>query len=186
MPKNELQNETRRDLCDFAPFEYEYQRDRCQATTAALMRRRYAEAFEPGCSGGELTAQLARFCVHITATDAAPSAVARARQRCAHLRNVDIHCADLATHQLAGGFDLIVLSECGHYFSPPQLIRVAKTLADSLVQGGELVAVHWLGGGHGHRLHADAVHSLLLGNLSLQWVKGDRRSGFRIDSWMRL
>jgi trans-aconitate methyltransferase len=138
-PKNELQNETRRDLCNFAPSEYEYERDRCQATTAALMRRRYAEAFEPGCSSGELTAQLARFCVHITATDAAPSAVARARQRCAQL-----------------------------------------------VQGGELVAVHWLGGGHGDRLHADAVHSLLLGNLSLQWVKGERRSGFRIDSWMRL
>jgi len=150
------------------------------------MRRRYKAAYEPGCSSGELTAQLARLCAQVTATDAAPSAVARARQRCAHLQNVDIHCAEVAAHLREARFDLIVLSECGYYFSPPELTRIAKLLSDSLAQGGELVAVHWLGSGQGHLLHGDAVHSLLLGNLSLQWVKGDRRSGFRIDSWMRL
>jgi trans-aconitate methyltransferase len=164
----------------------EYERDRCQTIMAALARRYYAEAYEPGCSSGELTAQLARVCARVTATDIAPSAVTRARRRCAHLHNVNIYRADIAEPEPPGGFDLIVLSERGYYFAPSDLIRVALKLCDSLASGGELVAVHWLGTSQDHVLHGDAVHSLLLANLPLQWLKGDRQRGFRMDSWLRL
>jgi SAM-dependent methyltransferase len=169
------------DSWNFAAFEYE--RDRYQTTLATLARRSYGNAYERGCSMGELTAQLARLCSHVTATDSAPSAVARTRQRCAHLQNVDIYCADAAALPPEGPFELIVLNEIGYYLSPPELIRIAATIAGCLAPGGEVVAVHWLGGNRGHVLHGDAVHSLLLANIPLQWVKGDRRNGFRVDSW---
>jgi trans-aconitate methyltransferase len=180
----ENRNRQPSDISRFSTAEYE--RDRCQTTMAALARRYYAEAYEPKCSSGELTAQLARVCAHVTATDIAPSAVARARQRCAHLHNVNIYRADIAQHEPVGGFDLIVLSERGYYFAPSDLIRAALKLCDSLASGGELVAVHWLGIGQDHVLHGDAVHSLLLANLPLQWLKGDRQRGFRMDSWLRI
>jgi SAM-dependent methyltransferase len=164
----------------------EYERDRYQTIMATLARRRYAEAYEPGCCSGELTVQLARICTRVTATDIATAAVARARQRCAHLQNVDIRRAELAAHQPPGRFDLIVVSECGHYFAASDLISVVRQMSESVAPGGEFVAVHSLGSGPDHVLHGDAVHSLLLANLPLQWIKGDRDCGFRIDSWRRM
>jgi protein-L-isoaspartate O-methyltransferase len=171
------------DPWNFATSEYE--RTRYQTILAALIRRRYASAFEPGCSIGVLTAELAGLCDRVTATDIAPSAVARARQHCAHLRHVDIRCADLATHPESGPFDLIVVSEIGYYFSQYDLIRIGAALAQSLSRGGELIAAHWLGNSPDHVLHGDQVHHLLRANLPLEWVKGDRADGVRVDSWLR-
>ncbi len=171
------------DPWQFASSEYE--RGRYRTIMAALTRRSYARAYEPGCSIGVLTAELARICTHVTATDIAPSAVARARERCAHLNNVEIHCADLAGPLEGGPVDLIVLSEIGYYFSSAALVRIATDLAQRLSQGGELIAAHWLGSSPDHVLHGDTVHDLLLAKLPLRWVKGERHSGFRVDSWVR-
>lgn len=57
----------------------EHERFLHQSTMAALSCKSYAHAFEPGCSTGELTAQLARVCDRVSATDISLSAVARAR-----------------------------------------------------------------------------------------------------------
>ena len=168
---------------NFAASEYE--RDRYQATLGGLLRGSYKSAFEPGCLMGELTVQLAQFCERVVAIDIAPSAVARARQRCAGLSHVEIYRADPATHRPVGPFDLIVLSELGYYFSPRQLLEFALPLASQLAPGGELVAVHWLGADKDRLMHGDAVHSLLLAHLPLEWIQGDRDGGFRIDTWIR-
>jgi len=50
----------REDPWEFASSQYE--RDRYATIVRALNNRRYQYAFEPGCSIGILTAQLARFC----------------------------------------------------------------------------------------------------------------------------
>jgi SAM-dependent methyltransferase len=161
----------------------EYERFRHQSTIGALSRKAYAHAFEPGCSTGELTAQLARVCDWVSATDVSQAAVARARARCSHWRNVDIQCADVRTHLPAKPVDLIVFSEMGQYLSAPELVRVARSLASRMVYGGEFVAVHWLNREPDHILHADAVHCQLLANLPMRWLKGERHAGLRIDSW---
>jgi SAM-dependent methyltransferase len=161
----------------------EHERFRQQSTMGALSRKAYTHAFEPGCSTGELTAQLARVCDWVSATDVSQGAVARARVRCSHWRNVDIRCADVRTHLPAEPVDLIVFSEMGQYFSAPELVRVACSLAGRMVQGGEFVAVHWLNRGPDQVLHADAVHCQLLAYLPLRWLKGERYVGLRIDSW---
>jgi protein-L-isoaspartate O-methyltransferase len=148
-----------------------------------LLRNSYGRACEPGCSVGELTAQLATVCDEVIAFDIAPSAVAQAQKRCAELKNVEISCADVASRQPSGLFDLIIFSEIGYYFDFPQLEHISRSLACRLTPGGEFVAAHWLGHSADHVLHGDEVHRALLANLPLQWVKGARYAGFRIDSW---
>jgi len=161
----------------------EYDRFRYQSTMGALSRKSYAHAFEPGCASGELTSLLARVCDRVSAIDISKASVLRARMRCAHWKNVDIHQADVRTHQLANPADLILFSELGYYFSAADLVRTACSLARRLAKGGEFVAVHWLTLGVDHLLHADAVHCQLLAHLPLLWLRGERYGGLRIDSW---
>lgn len=171
------------DPWDFANSEYE--RSRYQTTIAALGRGAYGRAFEPACSVGELTARLAPLCDQVIATDIAPSAVRRARQRCQTLTNVEVFQADLATGSPPGPFDLIVFSEVGYYFDNMLLRHIVLELEGKLALGGEMVAVHWLGHSGDHVLDGDTVHELLRQSLSLEWIKGARHAGFRIDSWAR-
>jgi protein-L-isoaspartate O-methyltransferase len=171
------------DPWDFSTSAYE--RSRYQATIASLTRASYRRAFEPACSVGELTARLAPLCREVIATDIARSAVLRARRRCAAFANVRVSHADLARGSPPGPFDLIVFSEVGYYFERSTLLAIAAELEARLDRGGELVAVHWLGHSPDHVLHGDTVHDLLAGCLSLEWLKGGRHEGFRIDTWGR-
>ncbi len=161
-----------------------YERDRYARTLAALSRERYGAAFEPGCSVGVLTAQLALRCDALLATDVAPTAVAQARRRCAGLSNVELRCEALDEHLPPRRFDLVVFSEIGYYFGPERLLRLIRALPSRLGPGGEFVAVHWLGHSPDHALHGDDVHALLLANLELRHRHAERRAGFRLDTWV--
>jgi trans-aconitate methyltransferase len=164
-----------------------YERRRYALTLRALGRPRYERAYEPGCSIGEFTVLLAERCDELLASDFAPSAVARARRRCADHPQVQVRCADVAHESPEGRFDLIVFSELGYYFERPELMRIAQNLAGHLVGGGELIAVHWLGASADHRLHGDVVHEALRACLPLQWICGERHEeSFRIDRWRRV
>jgi cyclopropane fatty-acyl-phospholipid synthase-like methyltransferase len=165
-----------------------YERERYAATLKSLQSDRYAAAFEPGCSVGELTALLAARCDRLLAIDVAPSAIARARARCAHLPQVELRCADVWADVWefpAPSFDLIVFSEIGYYVEPLELARFASTVPARLAAQGEFVAVHWLGHSKDHCLHGDAVHDILLERLPLRWIGGSAHPGFRIDTWRK-
>jgi trans-aconitate methyltransferase len=162
-----------------------YERERYEITLKALTRDGYANAFEPGCSIGELTALLATRCDRLLATDVSPTAVEKARQRCAEYDNVRIKCADLRTASLNAPLDLVVLSEVAYYFPVQQLEAIANRLAAALGVGGTLLAVHWLGESVDHILHGDEAHEVLLRALPLQHVTAQRHPGFRIDTWVR-
>jgi protein-L-isoaspartate O-methyltransferase len=164
----------------------EYERARQDAVLAALERRGYERAFEPGCSTGLLTLRLARICGHVTATEVAGPVVACARQRCAHLSNVEIRHADLVSERVEGPFDLIVLCEIGYFSSTPELLRLAAALMRSLAQGGELIVGHWLGAGSDQRWHAEAVHAMLAANLPMRRRRRESCPRFRVDSWLRI
>jgi protein-L-isoaspartate O-methyltransferase len=161
-----------------------YERDRNQAAIESLGSTAYESGFEPGCALGELTAQLARICDRLLATDVAASAVQLARRRCAAFKNVAIQCTDVSAYQPPGPFDLIVFNEIGCSYRPAELIRISIALAATLASGGELMAVHGLD--RHHALHGDAVHSLLGRHLPLEWAAGMRHGGFRIDHWVRV
>jgi SAM-dependent methyltransferase len=184
-PAEDFEQRYQRHIDPWNFSESPYERQRYLVTLAALLRPRYRHAFEPGCSVGELTAQLAARCDRVSATDIAPTAVARARARCGHLDNVQFECTDLAGDRPEGTFDLIVFSELGYYFDATDLARIVVALARSLTSDGEFIAVHWLGASPDHVLHGDTVHDVLRTHLPLSWVRGERHPGFRIDTWQR-
>lgn len=162
-----------------------YEKHRYDTILDSLQRAAYDTAFEPGCSIGALTARLARRCRRVLATDIAPTAVRRARQRCRNFANVVVRLADGPTHLPDEPLDLVVFSEIGYYFDIAALNRYASQLAGRLVPGGEFIAVHWLGSSPDHVLHGDAVHDSLRATLALSRISGVRHDGFRIDSWVR-
>jgi len=159
--------------------------NRYRALLKSLTLTRYSRAFEPGCSIGVFTAQLAGRCDFVLATDVSPHALDLARQRCGNYVNVEFEQRDLAQEVPAGPFDLIVVSEIGYYFTAPRLVRIATALTASLAPGGELIAAHWPGASHDHVLDGDEVHATLLQALPLRHVTSARHPGLRVDGWLR-
>jgi SAM-dependent methyltransferase len=120
-----------------------YERRKYALTLALLPMERYRDAFEPGCSVGVLTRQLAMRCDRLLACDAAAAAAGSAAQRCAGLGHVRVERRQLPREWPADRFDLIVLSELLYYFGENDLRRVLDLAAGALRPGGTLVAVHW-------------------------------------------
>jgi SAM-dependent methyltransferase len=171
----------REDPWEFASSQYEH--DRYSATLRALADKRYHRAFEPGCSIGILTAQLARLCGCVDAMDISPTAVARARARCESLPNVRISSGSLPEMIPSGKFDLVVFSEIGYYFTEPQLHFIATKLVKQMSTEGTFLAVHWLGSSSDHLLHGDRVHDVLKATFNCEPVQSERYPGFRLDRW---
>jgi 2-polyprenyl-3-methyl-5-hydroxy-6-metoxy-1,4-benzoquinol methylase len=131
------------------PWRYRdspYEAAKRHATLAALGRQRYRTGFEVGCSIGILTRGLARRCSRLLAVDCADAALATARQSCRGLPHVRFHQAVLPRDWPRGQrFDLIIYSEVLYYMGAPDLARLARRSAASLLPGGEVVLVNWTG-----------------------------------------
>ncbi len=162
-----------------------YERGRYDAIIAALAHRRYQRAFEPGCSVGVLTKRLAAICDAVDAIDFSPTAVKRARERCADLSNVVVVCASIAHCGPFQGCDLIVLSEMGYYFSPREWRETVAEMLLSLKPRGTVLATHWLGSSTDHRISGDQVHEILQANALLSLEDSERNEAFRLDRWVR-
>jgi SAM-dependent methyltransferase len=120
-----------------------YERRKYAVTLALLPSERYRDAFEPGCSIGVLTGQLARRCDRLLSCDAAAAAADAAAQRNAAHPNVRVEQRLLPRDWPAGRFDLIVFSELLYYFGEDDLRDVLRLAAGALQPGGTLIAVHW-------------------------------------------
>jgi SAM-dependent methyltransferase len=172
----------------YDPWQFassDYERGRYEAVLSLLRRARYRSAFEPGCSIGELTALLAPRCDQLLAIDVAPTAIARARDRCREFPNVQFLMADLEQFEPHRAFDLIVLSEIGYYFDRPRLEAILRRLASTLSEDGELLSCHWLGHSTDHAQHAEDVHEACLIALPLKHLRSSLQSHYRIDTWVR-
>jgi SAM-dependent methyltransferase len=162
-----------------------YEQRRYDVTVACLPAARYRSAFEPGCAIGELTRRLAARCDSVTALDAAPTAVALARERCRGLPNVEIGVGELPDDWPAGGFDLVMLSELGYYFELDALADLRDRAIGSLEAAGTLMAVHWRGASDVHVLSGDAVHRCLAEGQGLQHLAHYQEDDFLLDVWAR-
>jgi len=174
---------TNSDPWNFASSEYELRR--YQTILNALGGNRFEHAFEPGCSIGVLTEQLAARCDRVDAIDISPRAVELTKARCRNLTNVHIACGSLLHHTLAGTFDLIMFCEIGYYFHEVDLRRIVLRLSDSMKSGATMLAAHWLGSSPDHVLSGDDVHGILGDTESLMHRYAERHSGFRLDRWSR-
>jgi SAM-dependent methyltransferase len=174
------------DPWSFASSEYE--RKRYATILNFVPDGCFRRVFEPGCSIGELTAQLAQRCGFVTAIDIAEAAIETARRRCSDFDNVDVHQGSLLDDIPSGPFDLVVLSEIGYYFPKSQLIDIGSTLAARIDRPGQLLAVHWTGVSPDHLLGGDHVHDILREHLPMEHVhgeshRGDGPDGFVLDIW---
>ncbi len=171
------------DPWDFASSSYEL--GRYDTITAALAHRRYRRAFEPGCSVGVLTERLSRLCDVVEAIDFSPTAVRRARERCAYLPNVTILCASIADRISLEDCDLIVLSEMGYYLCLEEWRETVARLLSPMKPGGTVLATHWLGTSADHRISGDQVHEILEASPLLCLQHSERNEAFRLNRWIR-
>lgn len=170
------------------PWHFEtspYEHAKYADTLAALPAAHYPRAFEIGCSLGVLTAQLAPRCGHLLSVDVSEAALARARQLCAGLPQVELRHMVVPEEFPAGQFELILLSEVGYYWDLPTLQRAADLMVQALPPDGQLLLVHWTPVVHDYPLTGDEVHTYFLGLCAddgpLRHCHGHRRETYRLD-----
>ncbi len=141
-----------------------YEQRKYAITLGLLPHRRYRHGFEPGCSIGTLTAQLAQRCDHLTAVDVAEAALrsAQARLREAGCRErVTLIRSSLDSPWPPGPFDLLVLSEVAYYLEPETLAEVLRRECPRLAPGANIVAAHWRHPVVDYPLTGDAAHGII-------------------------
>ena len=144
-----------------------YEARKYALSLALLPAQRYGDAFEPGCSIGVLTEQLARRCDRLLACDAIPDAVASAQSRVAGVAGLRVERRVIPGQWPPGSFDLIVFSELLYYFAGDDLDRVLGLGTGALRPGGHLLAVHWRHPAPDHPRTGDEVHEVLAGHAGL-------------------
>lgn len=171
------------------PWAFEtsdYEAAKYAHTLASLPPGPIPSALEVGCSIGVLTAMLAPRCVELLAVDVSEVALARARARCADLRQVRFERRVLPAEFPRGRFDLVMLSEVVYYWDRSDVERLAARLAEATGPGALLLLVHYtdptdypLGGD-------EAVEALraALGD-RVEEVRAERRPRYRLDLWRR-
>lgn len=123
----------------------EYERAKYAATVASLPKPTYRAGLEIGCSIGVLTAQFADRCGTLVSTDVVQSALDSARDVCRDKSNVTFLLSVAPEEWPEGKYDLIVLSEVLCFFDQDDLARMVARVESSLLPGGDVLIVNWLG-----------------------------------------
>jgi SAM-dependent methyltransferase len=161
-----------------------YETRKYDLTVAALQRPRYARAFEPGCATGLLTERLATRCAVLIAADRHPRALRVTRDRTAE-HGVDVRLGSIPDDWPDGRFDLVVLSEVLYYLPRTGVAAAVERAAESLVPGGELVAVHYRLPVAEHVLGGDEVHEIIRSSAAFTRSSNHVEDAFRLEGFVR-
>ena len=160
-----------------------YEARKRSLTLAALPEARYGSVFEPGCSIGLLTAELAARSGRVLAMD--PSAAALETARTSLPGHVDLARGTVPDDWPAGHWDLVVVSEVAYYLDRPACEDLAGRAAAS---AGDLLAVHWRHRVPDYPLSGDEAHAVL-GAAALAAgmtpVVTHVEDDFRLDVWSK-
>lgn len=171
---------------DADPWQFEtsaYETAKYDVTLATLPVERFASALEIGCSIGVLTARLAPRCDELLALDVSEQALDQARQRCREMSHVQFEKGRVPQDWRDGRFDLIMLSEVLYYLDRDDLDRLATRVGLSLVSGGAIMMVHWLGETD-YPLSGDVAvehFTSRLGRRPVRMVRQAREPEYRLD-----
>ena len=159
-----------------------YERAKYTLTLNAMPKPRYRSALEVGCSIGVLTRSLASRCDAVVAIDAAQTALAEARRRCADLPDVRFEQMFVPKQWPDGQFELILLSEVIYYLSREDVARLTSRVTRSLSTGGSVILVHWTGPTD-YPLSGDEAVALFIERAGSACVveRADRYAEFRVD-----
>jgi trans-aconitate methyltransferase len=138
-----------------------YERAKYAVTLAALPQQRFASGLEIGCSIGVLTRQLAPLCNRLLGLDVAAAPLVQARRACFGQPQVSFRQAQVPHDWPAGRFDLVMLSEVLYFIGPGNIPVLARCLQRSLLPGGAVVLVNWLGD-TGTAVGGDAAAELMI------------------------
>ncbi len=133
-----------------------YETRKRQLTLAALPDTHYDRVFEPGCSIGVLTHELAARSGTVLAMDISARALEQARLD--QPDNVELRRGSVPADWPPGRFDLIVLSEMGYYLDEPDCRRLAQL---ATIRSRDLIAVHWRHRVGDYPLTGDQFHRIL-------------------------
>jgi SAM-dependent methyltransferase len=162
-----------------------YEARKYAISLALLPAEHYGDAFEPGCSIGVLTEQLAPRCDRLLACDGSATAVRQAAARTARRPNVEVQRRVIPGDWPAGDFDLIVLSELLYYFAGEDLAQVLDRAVTALRPGGSLLAVHWRHLVADYPRNGDEVHRALAGQGGLARLVEHREPDFLAEVYIR-
>jgi cyclopropane fatty-acyl-phospholipid synthase-like methyltransferase len=162
----------------------EYERRKYALTVAALPRERYHSAFEPGCSIGVLSEQLATRCDRLLSTDIIVDALKMATERLSDHRNVVVEERAIPDSWPPDVFDLVVLSEVAYYFDEDGLESVLESIMKTTRTGAHVLAVHWRGATD-YPLSGDEVHEQIGLSPNLRNMVHHVETAFRLDVWER-
>jgi LmbE family N-acetylglucosaminyl deacetylase len=158
-----------------------YERRKRALTIASLPRERFRRAFEPGCSIGLLTAELAGRCDQVIAMDVATAAVEQARSRTRAFPGVRVERGAVPKDWPAGEFDLVMLSEVGYYCAGTELSDLVRLAGDALAADGVLVACHWRHPVQDYPVDGDLVHARLRQHPRLRLLAAHEEEDFLLD-----
>ncbi len=120
-----------------------YERRKYAITMSCLPREHYHRAWEPGCSIGGLTVQLAERAGVVDASDFSETALTAARSATAQLPGVTIRRSALPQPPPGSGYDLIMLSEVLYYLSGSDRELTLRAAEAAATPDADLVVVHW-------------------------------------------
>ncbi|MCC3298587.1 bifunctional PIG-L family deacetylase/class I SAM-dependent methyltransferase [Arthrobacter caoxuetaonis] len=163
-------------------FEGSFYEHRKRALTLAMLpRERFGRVFEPGCSIGVLTAELARRADSVIAMDVSQRALDLAGERLAAEPGVRLVRGSIPGDWPAGEFDLLVISEVGYFMSPSQLREVVSQAAGTLAEDGVLLLCHWRHPMADWPLGGDDIHEAFRDGSGLDIQAEHIEEDFRID-----
>ena len=160
-----------------------YEERKRSITMASLPRRRFHRVFEPGCSIGVLTAELAERSDALLATDISDVPLQAARQRLAQHPHVEVQKMTVPQVWPDGKFDCIILSEIGYYLGEDDLALLVQRLPGSLEPGGIVLACHWRHPVPEYPGDADHVHAELNRIGALHRLVRHEEADFRLEIW---
>ena len=122
-----------------------YEKAKYRRTLDALPPGRFLSALEVGCSIGVLTGLLATRCDNLLGIDIVETPLHAARFRCAGQPGVRFERMRVPAEWPANRFDLVVFSEVLYFLSAEDIKRCGARVVDTLLPGGTVVLVNWLG-----------------------------------------
>lgn len=162
-----------------------YEQRKYALTVAALPRRRYRCAFEPGCSIGVLTGLLAERCEALLAIDPVRDAIGAARTALGNQPMVTLRQGSVPADWPEGTFDLIVLSEVAYYLDGVELTELVRRTVAGLEPDGDLVLVHWRRPVADYPLTGDQVHRAFAAESSLSMMIRHVEKDFLLEVYRR-
>ena len=132
------------DPWDYAESPYEKRKYDLMLSILPRDRRNpYLRALDLGCAEGLFTCRLVEegIAKEAIGVDVALRALARARENCAHLPQVEFRHLDIGKELPEGQFDLVFCSEVLYYLGYWRIQALAERLAEKVLPGGHVVLV---------------------------------------------